>query len=739
MINRINLFDFQQDGITYLLDKTTDKNAKTKIILKSPTGSGKTVMLLSYVEDYLNEVDRDMVFIWLTPGAGNLEEQSEEKMRELIPNAKTGDVHDILLQGFHGGTTYFINWEMITNKRNVSLRDSEKKNLFERIADAHRNGLEFIVIVDEEHRNDTSRANDILNALNPLREIRVSATTTKNPTGEFYEIPEEEVINSGLITRALLINEDIEVEKMEDLETESLYLIQKADEKRQDIKQSYDDLGERVNPLVIIQFPDMSDTLIKYVEECLETMGYSYKNGLVSIWMSDDKINTEGLTENDSEVSFLLMKQAISTGWDCPRAKILVKLRENMTETFEIQTLGRIRRMPQAKHYHDDRLDYCFLYTFDEKYKETVMQSGNSYEIKRVFRKEKVANFKLIKEVRNRDFQKVNEREVRDIAYDFFTEKYSLTDDKKDNIFKLENYGFVFGTQVFNTYRSGKFRQLKEISDKNIGEQKELAYEINTHQHGLDCLHAVDMIKKVVGLPSNKTRAVLQNLFHKMIVPNSKKKLLALSNREWYAFMINNARKLRDDFIEISAKSSYVDQLEILQVKKEDFYLPKEDFYPYLPYKSDVVVYENNAYEDYNSSMVVSEFRSISELLFENHLESRDDIDWYYKNGDTGQQYLSILYITGFNKEYLFYPDYIIKKKNGEVWIIETKGGEYQGKSKNIDKQIENKFNAFKEYTKEQNINWGFIRDKDTNLYINNTDYSEDMSEKSWIRLTEVF
>ena len=48
------------------------------------------------------------------------------------------------------------------------------------------------------------------------------------------------------------------------------------------------------------------------------------------------------------------MKQAISTGWDCPRAKILVKLREGMSEQFEIQTIGRIRRMPEAKHYEDD-------------------------------------------------------------------------------------------------------------------------------------------------------------------------------------------------------------------------------------------------------------------------------------------------------------------------------------------------------------------------------------------------
>ncbi|SFE22868.1 hypothetical protein [Peptostreptococcus sp. D1] len=36
-----------------ILDKATDKNAKNKIILKRPTGSGKTIILLSYIEDYL--------------------------------------------------------------------------------------------------------------------------------------------------------------------------------------------------------------------------------------------------------------------------------------------------------------------------------------------------------------------------------------------------------------------------------------------------------------------------------------------------------------------------------------------------------------------------------------------------------------------------------------------------------------------------------------------------------------
>ena len=79
--------------------------------------------------------------------------------------------------------------------------------------------------------------------------------------------------------------------------------------------------------------------------------------------------------------------------------------------------------------------------------------------------------------------------------------------------------------------------------------------------------------------------------------------------------------------------------------------------------------------------MTTSGFRSTSEQLIENYLESRDDVDWYYKNRDTGQQYLSIIYGNNLSKEYLFYQDYIIKKKNGEVWIIEIKGGERKGVS----------------------------------------------------------
>ena len=56
-----------------------------------------------------------------------------------------------------------------------------------------------------------------------------------------------------------------------------------------------------------------------------------------------------------------------------------------------------------------------------------------------------------------------------------------------------------------------------------------------------------------------------------------------------------------------------------------------------------------------------------------------------------------------------------------------------------IDKQIENKFYAFKDYADRRKINWGVVRDKDTRLYINNTNYTKEMNNENWNRLEDLF
>lgn len=39
----------------------------------------------------------------------------------------------------------------------------------------------------------------------------------------------------------------------------------------------------------------------------------------------------------------------------------------------------------------------------------------------------------------------------------------------------------------------------------------------------------------------------------------------------------------------------------------------------------------------------------------------------------------------------------------------------------------------------KHNLHWGFVRDKDNQLYINNTEFAEDMADDHWVVLKQEF
>ncbi|WP_277284074.1 DEAD/DEAH box helicase [Sneathia sanguinegens] len=740
----INLKDFQERTVDFLIDKTMDSESNRRIIVKSPTGSGKTIILLNFIERYLDI--SDAVFCWLCPGKGELEKQSLEKMNKFCPNLKTGDIDSIINNGFELNTTYFINWEKITKRGNIAISDTERKNLFERIAEAHSQQFPFIIIIDEEHNNDTKKADDIINSINAKYEIRVSATPNPKSIGEMYEIKEEDVINEGLITKFMYINKDLNEVEIDDIQHETNILIEKANEIRKQIKEKYRKIGENINPLVLVQFPNLNDDLIQQVEDKLNEMGYSYENGLVSSWFSStDKkekskkigiINLKDITNIDGKQDFLLFKQAIATGWDCPRAKILVKLREKMSETFEIQTLGRLRRMPRAIHYEDDILDCSYLYTFDEKYKLEVINSGLGCEKQKVFLKNDAKEIKLIKQTRKDDYQYQDEKKVRKNIYEFLKKKYKLGTVKENNKKILEIYGYEFGEYITKTYLKGKYTTFEQITkSKDISKMN---IKIDTHLHGIDLQHNTNELKKTMGLSYETTNKILRTLFKKGYGINSNK-LLNLKLSEYYTFIINNIDKLKEvfyEFQEIELQDSGVQQIK--EAKEDYFYIPKEEYYDFIPNSKNVEIMNSNVYKGYNTSMIVEGIRSKPERLFEKYCESSENVKYFYKNGDKGTEYLSIVYITNLGKESLFYPDYVVEMKDGTIWLIETKGGEYKGQSKNIDIQVGNKFKVLKNFCKRHGYNFGFVRDANDELYINNENYVDDMKSDSWKKLSKV-
>lgn len=195
----IELMQFQLRAIKALLESMEEPCRD--IILKSPTGSGKTIILTHFMDEYM-QGHAKTVFIWLTPGKGNLEEQSKAKMDIYIHNAQTKLLADVMTSGFAENDACFINWEKLTKKGNNALKDSERTNFYEWIDKAFDDGLSFKIIIDESHQNFTAKADEIVQLFKTDKIIRCSATPLPDKKAKLIEVAEEDVIAEGLIKNA---------------------------------------------------------------------------------------------------------------------------------------------------------------------------------------------------------------------------------------------------------------------------------------------------------------------------------------------------------------------------------------------------------------------------------------------------------------------------------------------------------------------------------------------------------
>ena len=779
----VALFQFQADAVNTLLEQVRYKN---KITLKSPTGSGKTIILAHFINEYLNLIDDTIRFIWLCPGNGELEQQSKDKVHSEFQSLKVFDLNDALSNGFVEGSITFINWEAVSKTNNRSITESEFDNLydkFQKVHTANDNHPKFIFIIDEAHlniaNNSLTNATVFLNRITQycISQIHVSATPYNAADIEINEI---DVINSGLITKLIEINTAIPqnltlTNASEEFEVisnnitkrynnEYEYLIDLAEKKRIQIQNAYKALNKNINPLVVVQFPNGLPSVIQIVKDYLSSQyGYDVTNDNVAEYFSGSgnngsiHTNLNGITKNDAPQKYLLFKQAIATGWDCLRAKILVKLREKGNSTFEIQTVGRIRRMPEAKHYGLDILDNCFVYTLDSKYLDGLREFNQTRYVNQLSVKtnlqSQISQLLLKKENRDPNYAtSIGETDILKILYEFFKSKYNLT-----------NVANNFSSLIQNQYISSKTINTKVITGStqilNTHNLKSLDY-ITIHKHPnmyysrIQFDSAIHEFSKIIGLNDNQVRKVILHLFCTKQSLNgsgiSKHKILSLSQNDVMTFVINNRDKLKSDISK--AVSQFISCRNFLKIitpipSSSDFYIPLHDV---IKYDNNVTKKQlsKNVYEGYSTQNCSNLFRSQTEIEFEQFCEQCKNVEWVYKNGDVGNNYFSILYQDTIMRQFLFYPDYIVKV-NGDIWIVEIKGGIKtlscqpdpildchiqlsNGawiENQNIDKHSEQKFNALKNYLIKNKLKGGFIRKNQSGiLCIAQTSYTEDMS-----------
>lgn len=129
-----------------------------------------------------------------------------------------------------------------------------------------------------------------------------------------------------------------------------------------------------------------------------------------------------------------------------------------MDETFEVQTIGRIRRMPEAKHFGSDMLDSCYLYTFDGKFTTGVKMSlgKGALEACTLFLKNEYKKIALKSEQRTTYSISRSPQKALLAVAKYFESQYKTGTNKAENKTRLQAEGFIFSEDIIRHTLSGK-------------------------------------------------------------------------------------------------------------------------------------------------------------------------------------------------------------------------------------------------------------------------------------------
>lgn len=708
---------FQENTIAKLKDQFLNlwksPHDNIPLVFKSPTGSGKTIMMAQFLRDLVGDprfYGNDVAFIWLTFNEESYV-QSKNKLFSYYGGASELDLLDLndLTRGkLNKNSVFFINWQKIKGKSKESRKlrkDNEWGLTFDSFIEKTKDeGRKFVVIIDEEHiGSDTELAQEIIDGLiQPKITIRVSATPKYIPNAEdiaeqkggFVQAKREEVIEAGLIKEKIIFQteEDLNRKDFKGIDQDEI-LLELAYQKRLDLIKQYKNIGVEVNPLVMIQLPNddqvSKDTTTTNKQAIV--LGYLKEKGVledeIAIWLSQEKVNLEYIEDNKSPISFLLFKQAAATGWDCPRASVLVMFREIKNPTFAIQTVGRILRMPFGTHFSIPELNLGYLYT-NYKRNEVLTEYGKSKTDNRPaiygsYRKPEIEAVVLESVFMSRtdynDLGDTFQETFSDVANTYFG--ILNKDTSTQAVKKLEAKNLDTKPSVTNGLIVGV-----EIDDYD-NFTKELIAEGGSHdqdmsQHDLERLYNLLCFKHISGQIDENKKFAPERSWGKLKTALNVwlLKVTEMNRQDIYKIVVNDLlsqtstlapvigialdkyRPIREK--EVNKKSERSKRIETIEIPRESLFFT--DQYEEMEVKKSALkpFYIEKDYKGEDN-----------EKEFIKFLESNKDIIWWYKNGDTGSEFFSISYHNpDENKEKLFYPDWIFKTKN-KVWIVDTKKG----------------------------------------------------------------
>lgn len=403
---KLELKDFQDVAVDDLLRKlrpakreAQDEGTHQAVILAAPTGSGKTVITAALIEEILAGSDRieaepDAVFLWLSDQPV-LNEQSKKRIASASSKLGNNDLvivdADFDRETFTGGKLYFINTQKLGKDKLLTSGKGDKRQytIWETISNTARTKADrFYLIIDEAHRGtkppSARDANERLTVMQKFVKgsageippidliLGVSATPQRfqqlidseaNRTPRKCEVNPLDVRASGLLKDRIMV-----FHPNEDFPTDTTML-------RAAVKQ-WRAMGEEwrsytqaqglplVQPALIIQVQDGSSEALSRTDlnEVIATIeketGPINPLEIAHCFEHDAPITAHGVLirkidpsriQEETGIRFVLFKMALTTGWDCPRAEVMMSFRTAQDDTLIAQLIGRMVRTPLAR------------------------------------------------------------------------------------------------------------------------------------------------------------------------------------------------------------------------------------------------------------------------------------------------------------------------------------------------------------------------------------------------------
>ena len=721
---------FQQKAIDELISSFKNlwaqSETKLPIVFKSPTGSGKTFMTSAFINEMTEQPDwdADIAWIWIT-FSDDLAMQSRDKFAQYFSQNLKNQL--ITVADFNQGKlnkndVLFLNWQKLvsTKAEDRLLRRPENPEnakesgcYFEDVIEAtHKDSRQIIMIIDESHKNVTEAAyKNVIDPANPRIIVNVSATPKEIPDASaikhnkaaFVEVEHADVVEEGLIKERIQCQAREDIKKLGNTDLDEA-LIVLAMNKKAELEAQFARLNKNVNPLVLIQLPNDDKKLIEAGQETKEqiVLKFLHEKGIddsrIALWFDGNKKNMEFISDNDCPVDYMLFKEAAGTGWDCPRAHILVMFREINSPTFKTQTIGRILRMPEPERkddyaaYPDLRCGY--LYTNYDRNQVEAAKWGDKNKPE-VYISHPLLGYEYY------DFNGLLQAD-----YLSRTDYGDLVDAKKFQMSFMKSFDEFFNLQENDSI--GKC--IDEIKKKNIEEKPTLNYELIVDKDLTDYDTIFSDIRNANDdelLKHEMSRNDIEKLFNYhcvkvLLQQQDEDTKIGNAARSWgplkSALRMWFRKRLHWGGTETFVADMQKGDASIFHLA---IYKALKDFAPVKQKLLDEKTRErkHNSYtfmiqNDYSYTEDFEEMKVSKSLLspfyirkdnyngkknetsFINFIEKLSNVDWWYKNGDKGQNNYGFQYIDAeTGKECLFYPDWIIRYKDGTIGIYDTKAG----------------------------------------------------------------